>query len=76
MIKQPCQKNCPDRNAECHAKCEKWLVYEEERNKEYERRGKEKHNAEVLYLIERDRKRDIALGRMKNRRNKKAFKRY
>lgn len=27
-MKQPCQINCPNRNAECHAKCEKWLEYE------------------------------------------------
>ena len=75
MAKVPCYK-CPDRKAECHSKCEKWLEYEKARNEEDARRGKEKHDAEVLSLIERDRKRDIALGRMKNRRNKKAFKRY
>lgn len=75
-MKQPCQINCPDRNAECHGKCEKWLVYEKARNEEYERKGKEKEKDRVLYEMERDRKRDIALGRMKNRRNKAVFKRY
>ncbi len=74
-MKQPCQIKCPDRNAECHAKCEKWLEYERARNEEYERKGKEKEKDRVLYEIERDRKRDIALGRMKKRRNKSAFKR-
>lgn len=75
-MKQPCQKNCPNRNAECHTKCEKWLAYEKARNEEYERKGKEKEQDRVLYELERDRKRDIALGRMKKRRNKTAFKRY
>lgn len=75
-MKQPCQINCPNRTAECHGKCEKWLVYEKVRNEEYERIGKEKEQDRVLYELERDRKRDVALGRMKNRRNKNLFKRY
>jgi len=75
-MKQPCQKNCPNRNAECHTKCEKWLVYEKARNAEYERIGKEKSKDRVQDEMERDRKRDIALGRMKKRRNKNAFLRY
>lgn len=75
-MKQPCQINCPNRNAECHAKCEKWLEYEKARNEEYERKGKEKEKDRVLFELERDRKRDIALGRMKKRRNKTVFKRY
>lgn len=69
-MEHPCYK-CPDRNAECHATCEKWRAYEVERNKEYERIGKEKELARVLYLMERDRKRDIALGKMKRRRSKR-----
>ena len=46
------------------------------RNEEYERKGKEKEKDRVLFELERDRKRDIALGRMKKRRNKTVFKRY
>ena len=75
-MKQPCDKKCPDRSAECHSRCGKWLEYEKARNEEYARRAEEKHNEGVLYQIERDRKRDIALGRMKRRRNKKAFQRH
>lgn len=75
-MKQPCQINCPNRNAECHTKCEEWLEYEKARNEEYERKGKKKEQDRVLYELERDRKRDIVLGRMKNRRNKNLFKRY
>lgn len=75
-MKQPCARNCPDRNAECHAKCEKWAIYEKERNEEYARIGREKYDACIQYEIERDRKRDVAIGRMKNRRNAKVFKRY
>lgn len=69
-MKQPCDKNCPDRSAECHSRCEKWLEYEKARNEEYARRAEEKQKEGILYQIERDRKRDIALGRMRKRRSK------
>lgn len=26
--KSPCSPDCPERNAECHAHCPKWLPYE------------------------------------------------
>lgn len=39
-LRQPCQKDCPDRRAKCSATCEKWLRYVEERNKRYEERLK------------------------------------
>ena len=71
MVKQPCTRECPDRKAGCHAKCEKWLKYEEARNAEYERTAKEKQIAYTLYEIERDRKADIATGRMRQRRCKR-----
>lgn len=32
----PCGKDCPDRAAGCHAACERWAVYEKERNAAYE----------------------------------------
>lgn len=70
MAKVPCYK-CPDRKAECHSKCEKWLEYEKVRNAEYERTAKEKQIAYTLYEIERDRKADIATGRMRQRRCKR-----
>lgn len=71
MVKQPCTKECPDRSAECHSKCDKWLEYEKARNAEYERTAKEKQIAYTLYEIERDRKADIATGRMRQRRCKR-----
>jgi|GEM_PF-2936915 len=71
MVKQPCTRECPDRSAECHSKCDKWLEYEKARNAEYERVKKEKQIAYTLYEIERDRKADIATGRMRHRRCKK-----
>ena len=70
MANSPCYK-CPDRWAECHAHCEKWLVYEKERNAEYERIAKIKEQASIIYSIERDRKRDIAKGKMSQRGRKK-----
>jgi len=70
-MKQPCKIDCPDRNAECHAICKKWQEYEKARNEEYTRRAEEKKKDGVLYLIERDRKRDIALGRMRRRKSKR-----
>lgn len=70
MAKVPCYK-CPDRKAECHSKCEKWLEYEKVRNAEYVEANKRKELARTLYEIERDRKADIATGRMSQRRCKK-----
>lgn len=70
MAKVPCFK-CPDRTAECHSVCEKWLAYEAERNAEYERVGKEKELAYALAEIERRRKADIATGRMRHRKCKR-----
>lgn len=75
-MKQPCPINCPNRNSECHSKCEKWLEYEKERNIGYKEKAKEKYIQGILYSIEKDRKRDVATGKMKARRNKNAFKRY
>lgn len=68
---QPCKKDCPNRSAECHAHCEAWAEYEKKRNEQYIIDGKEKENACIMYMIERDRKRDIATGRMKQRGRKK-----
>lgn len=75
-MKHPCDQHCPDRNAECHAHCEKWLIYEKARNEEYIRRGKEKHKAMISDQIDIDRKERVATGKMKRSRNKTAFKRY
>lgn len=69
-MKQPCKIECPERSAECHARCEKWLEYEKARNEEYARRGERKKQEQLLNDMERDRKRDIALGKMRNRRRR------
>ena len=37
-MNQPCKKDCPDRSATCRLSCEKWIQYESERTKEYDRR--------------------------------------
>lgn len=69
-MKQPCKIDCPERSAECHARCERWLEYERARGEEYARRRREKEKEGLLDSLERDRKRDIALGRLRKRRNK------
>ena len=33
MIKPPC-KGCPLRQVKCHSSCERWAIYEKERNEE------------------------------------------
>ena len=69
--KQPCLKNCPERSAECHTVCEKWKRYELLRAEFYKARGVDAEQTRVLNEIERDRKADIATGRMRRRKSKK-----
>ena len=35
MVKPPCERDCPRRTAECHAKCAPYLEYEEAKQAEY-----------------------------------------
>ena len=35
MVKPPCERDCPRRTAECHAKCAPYLAYEEAKQAEY-----------------------------------------
>ena len=35
MVKPPCERDCPRRTAECHAKCAPYLEYEEAKHAEY-----------------------------------------
>ena len=35
MVKPPCERDCPRRAAECHAKCAPYLAYEEAKQAEY-----------------------------------------
>ena len=48
-MKQPCERDCPDRKAGCGATCEKWKAYVEERNAQYEERVKKWHNQEIVF---------------------------
>lgn len=34
-MKPPCERDCPRRTAECHAKCAPYLSYEEAKQEEY-----------------------------------------
>lgn len=57
----PCYK-CPDRDAECHAVCEKWARYEKARGEYYREKneaGKIAHDINSIYAdrIEAQRKR-------------------
>ena len=36
----PCAKDCPERNASCHASCEKYIAYREQKDAELEARNK------------------------------------
>ena len=35
MVKPPCERDCPRRTAECHARCAPYLAYEEAKQEEY-----------------------------------------
>ena len=35
MVKPLCERECPRRTAECHAKCAPYLAYEEAKQEEY-----------------------------------------
>ena len=42
MVKPPCERDCPRRTAECHAKCAPYLAYEEAKQAEYRAREVER----------------------------------
>ena len=46
MVKPPCERDCPRRTAECHARCEPYLEYEEAKQEEYrENQAERERNA-------------------------------
>ena len=49
--KNPCYQ-CPDRSAECHAKCERWAEYEAKRNERYAMQKKQREFNEMMGEIE------------------------
>lgn len=42
MVKPPCERDCPRRTAECHARCAPYLAYEEAKQAEYRANGAER----------------------------------
>lgn len=68
---QPCLKDCPKRSPDCRSICIRWAIYKYALKKFYQERGELSEQAQILYNIERDRKRDIATGRMRRRKSKK-----
>lgn len=48
-MKQPCERDCPDRSAGCGATCEKWQAYVKERNAGYEERVKKWKDEEIFF---------------------------
>lgn len=42
MVKPPCERGCPRRVVECHAKCAPYLEYEEAKQAEYRAREVER----------------------------------
>lgn len=63
-MKQPCAKDCPDRSGDCHAKCDRWAVWERERNKGYAIASQRKQLESDMREVERRRKRNLATGKM------------
>ena len=41
-MKPPCERDCPRRTAECHARCAPYLEYEEAKQAEYRENGAER----------------------------------
>lgn len=48
-MKQPCERDCPDRAAGCGANCEKWQRYVKERNENYEERVQHWKDEEIIF---------------------------
>ena len=43
-MRQPCKRECPEREVGCHGKCEKWQAYEAWKAEEYKRRYEDSVN--------------------------------
>ena len=57
-MKPPCERDCPRRTAECHAKCAPYLAYEEAKQEEYS-----EQDAEIVrrYVIDKTPQIDVAV---------------
>lgn len=64
MVKPPCERDCPRRTAECHAKCAPYLAYEEAKQAEY--RAREVERSRDAYTADAE-KRSRSVARLKRR---------
>lgn len=62
MVKPPCERDCPGRAAECHAKCAPYLEYEEAKQAEY--RAREVERSRDAYTADA-KKRSRSVARLK-----------
>lgn len=62
MVKPPCERDCPRRTAECHAKCATYLAYEEAKQAEY--RAREVERSRDAYTADAE-KRSRSVARLK-----------
>ena len=62
MVKPPCERDCPRRTAECHAKCAPYLAYEEAKQEEY--RAREVERSRDAYTADAE-KRSRSVARLK-----------
>ena len=62
--KPPCVQNCPNRNASCHATCEAYKKYEEEKQMYYAQRNAERDGM-PYWDNARKAKDDVALRKMR-----------
>lgn len=61
-MKPPCERDCPRRTAECHAKCAPYLAYEEAKQAEY--RAREVERSRDAYTADAE-KRSRSVARLK-----------
>lgn len=61
-MKPPCERDCPRRTAECHAKCTPYLEYEEANQAEY--RAREVERSRDAYTADAE-KRSRSVARLK-----------
>ena len=61
-MKPPCERDCPRRTAECHAKCAPYLAYEEAKQAEY--RAREVERSRGAYTADAE-KRSRSVARLK-----------
>ena len=62
MVKPPCERDCPRRTAECHAKCAPYLAYEEAKQAEY--RANQAERERNAYTADAE-KRERSVARLK-----------